>query len=154
MNGTTKEQAEVFRYCLMAGCTSPVEVVEWATSVVADVDHPEIEIIDLAIAADASRVRLMELLDAVPGVADRILVLRRVLGVLDDALQADSSQGESIAKWLYDMASTGELPQSEFGTEIFGLGDSFSLAQQGFGGSREAGVERLHQYLILHACTA
>jgi len=95
-----KEQAEVLRHSLVAGCISRDDVVEWALSMVAEDDRPVAEIIEIAVAGNVSRGHLVELLAAVPGCADRALVLRRVPGVLDAALQADPSTGEAIAKWL------------------------------------------------------
>jgi len=148
---TQKEDAEVLRYGLIAGTVSVAEVVAWADRVIAAEAAPGGTLLDVAMAGRMLPADVAGLLKGLPGDADRIRVMRRVLWGMLQALRQDPDRGEDIAGTLYRLATGGDLPSAAFGSDPFGLDDAFELARKGHYGTRTDAIEGLRTYLEQHA---
>ena len=145
-----KEEAEFLRWGLLAGYVTVREVVAWADAVISQEPAPDPSIIEIALAGRRPPADVVALLRDVPGDADPIPVRRRLLARMRQALDSDPTQGERIARWLYQLAAHGELPEEAFGWQAFGLDDTFELARTGGYGSYAAAVTELREYLHRH----
>jgi len=146
-----KEDAEVLRHGLLAGCRTVADVVAWADSIIAADTRPDIAIIEVATSARRSRGDVMALLRTVPGDYDPVTVVRRFMADLRVALTAEPNRGPEIADHLYQLAISGELPLEQFGQEPYSFGDRFDLAQSGIYGTNEDVLRALDAYLARHS---
>ena len=64
---------------------------------------------------------------------------------------AEPARGPQIARWLHELATNGELPEGEFGSDAYLLEDWFSLAGSGTFGTYAGAVQELDAYLAQHA---
>jgi len=145
-----KAQAEVLRHGLMAGCRTVADAVAWVDSVIAADPRPDIAVIDVATSSRRHPADVSALLRNVAGECDPVAVIRRSMTDLRDALAADSTRGPQIARWLYELAISGELPEGEFRSDVYGLEDLFALARSGVG-TYDSAVRELDAYLGRHA---
>jgi hypothetical protein len=146
-----KVEAETLRYGLLAGCVTVAEAVAWADATIDAEAAPEIAIVDVALARRRSPAEVATLLEAVPGEADGVEVRRRLLGRMLRILDADPSRGGEIARSLYSLAVSGELPERDFGWQPYTLDDTFDLARSGVCGTHRDAVVELREYLERHA---
>ena len=146
-----KEQAEVLRHGLMAGTLTVADVIAWADSVIETDPQPDIAVIEVATSARRQAADVSSLLRNVAGECDPVVVLRRSMSDLRLALATNPSRGPQIARWLYQLATNGELPESEFGIDAYMLEDWFALASSGTFGTHEGAVKELDAYLAQHA---
>jgi hypothetical protein len=70
---------------------------------------------------------------------------------LRTALAAEPARGLEIAQWLYQLATSGELPEDQFGQEAYSLEDWFYLASSGTYGTSADALRHLDAYLERHA---
>ena len=146
-----KEQAEVLRHGLMSGSRTVADAIAWADSVIAADPQPDMEIIEIAATSRRQPAYVSVLLRNVAGECDRLAVIRRSMTDLRRDLAADPSRGPQIARWLYELATGGELPEGEFGSEAYALEDWFALASRGTLGTYDSAVRELDAYLGRHA---
>jgi hypothetical protein len=146
-----KEQAEVLRHGLMSGSRTVADVIAWADSVILADSQPDIEVIEIATTSRRQPADVSILLRNVAGECDRLAVIRRSMTDLRRELAADPSRGPQIARWLYDLATKGELPEGEFGSEAYALENWFALAASGTLGTYDSAVSELDAYLGRHA---
>jgi hypothetical protein len=123
-----KEQAEVLRHGLLAGSRTVADAVAWADAVIAADPHPDIAVIEVATSSRRQPADMSGLLRNVRGEFDPVVVIRRAMTDLRRALADDPGRGPQIARWLYELATSGELPEQEFGSDAYVLGDWFALA--------------------------
>jgi hypothetical protein len=145
-----KEEAEVLRHGLMAGCRTVADVIAWADSVIAVDPRPDIAVIEVASSSRLRPADISALLRNVAGDYDPVAVIRRSMTDLRRALAADPARGPQIARWLYELATSGEVPEDEFGSDPYALEDWFSLAGSGIG-TYDNAVRELDAYLARHA---
>ena len=67
------------------------------------------------------------------------------------ALADNPARGLEIAHWLYQLATSGELPEEHFGHEPYLLEDWFELARAGTHGTSADALRNLENYLERHA---
>ena len=67
------------------------------------------------------------------------------------ALAADLTRGPQIARWLYELATNGELPEGEFGADAYALEDWFALASSRTFSTYDNAFKELDAYLGRHA---
>jgi len=146
-----KAEAETLRCGLLAGCATVAEAVAWADAVLAAADAPDIAIIEVSLAGRRAPAEVAGLLDAVPGQADGIEVRRRLMSRMLRLLDEEPSRGDEIARWLYGLASSGELPDEVFGWEPYGLDDTFDLVRNRVYGAHADAVAQLRAYLERHS---
>ncbi|HEX6367532.1 MAG TPA: hypothetical protein VF006_01290 [Longimicrobium sp.] len=146
-----KEDAEALRCGLLAGYVTVRETVAWADAVIAREPAPDPAIIEVALAGRQPPADVVALLRDVPGDADPIRVRRRLLARMLQVLDGDPTHAERIARWLYQLAVHGELPEEAFGWQAYGLDDTFELARTGVYGSHAAAVTELREYLHRHS---
>jgi hypothetical protein len=142
-----KEQAETLRLQMIFGLKTVADVVVWADSVVAADPVPDAELLELATCGRCTATKVWEMLNAVRGECDRIVVSRRILADLRKLLTADSSRGESIACSLHEVWMRGFLPESEFGWGPSFLEEYFALAKSGSYGTMESAIGELDSFL-------
>jgi hypothetical protein len=146
-----KEEAEVLRHGLMAGSRTVADAVAWADSLIAQDSHPDIAVIEVATSARRPPADVGVLLRHVEGEYDPVVVVRRAMTDLRRALGQDPARGPQIARWLYELATSGELPESEFGSDPYLMEDWFALASSGTFGTFESAVRELAAHLERHA---
>lgn len=146
-----KEQAEVLRCGLQAGVRTVADAVAWADSIIAADPQPDIAVIEVACGGLRRPGEMVSLLREVGGESDRVTVIRRAMADLRSALLANPARGPEIAGWLYQLATTGELPEEQFGQEPYSLGDWFALASAGTYGTIADAVRALDAYLERYA---
>lgn len=146
-----KEQAEVLRHGLMSGSRTVADAIAWADSVIAADPQPDMEIIEIAATSRRRPADVSVLLRNVAGECDRLAVIRRSMTDLRRDLAADPARGPQIARWLYELAINGELPEGEFGSEAYAVEDWFALAGSGTLGTYDSAVRELDAYLERHA---
>jgi hypothetical protein len=146
-----KEDAETLRLGLLTGFASIAEVVGWADTVIMRQPSPDPAIVNVALGGSRSLADMVALLSEIPGEADPIPVLKRLRGRFLSALERDQGEGARIARWLYQLAAHGEIPEEPFGWEPYGFDDMFELARQGVYGTSEIAVAELRRYLEQHS---
>jgi len=144
-----KEEAEVLRHGLMAGCRTVADAVAWADNVIAADPQPDSAVIEVATSSGRRPADVSALLRDVRGECDSVTAIRRSMADLRDALTADPARGPHIARWLYELATSGELPDADFGSDAYALEDWFALASEGIE-TYEGAVEELQGFLRRH----
>jgi hypothetical protein len=146
-----KEEAEVLRHGLLAGVRTVADAVAWADSMVAADPKPDIAVIEVASSARRSTADVVALLRDVPGECDSVAAIRRAMADLRTALASEPARGLEIARWLYQLGTSGELPEEQFGQEAYSLEDWFYLASRGMYGTSADALRNLDAYLERHA---
>lgn len=146
-----KTQAETLRCELLAGCTTVAEAVAWADAVIATEAAPPATVVDVSLSGTRPPAEVAALLAAVPGHVNGTEVRRQLMARMDHLVEEDPSRGEAVAKWLFALATSGELPQSEFGWAPYGLDDAFVLARNGVVGTHADALAQLRTYLRHHS---
>ena len=146
-----KLEAEVLRMGIAAGYRSSADAAAWADSIIARGPHPLGLIIDISLGAHQDRSVIGHLLGQVPGDCAPLGAQRRVLGDLLRELEAGHYRPEEIAKLVYRLATSGFLPEEEFGWEAIAIDDAFELAHQRSLGSVADATARLLEFLRRHS---
>ncbi len=146
-----KEEAELLRHGLLAGVRTVADAVAWADQVIAADPKPDIAVIEVAISGLRHIADVIALLRDVPGECDPIVVIRRFMADLRSALAANPARGPEVARWLYQLATSGDLPEEHFGQEAYALEDWFALASSGTYGTYADALRHLEAYLERHA---
>jgi len=149
-----KAEAETLRCGLLAGCATVAEAVDWADALITATPAPDIAVIKVSLAGSRAPVEVAALLEEVPGEADGIQVRRQLMDRMRQLLDEDPSRGDEIARWLYRLASSGELRDELFGWEPYGLDDTFELARNRVYGTHTEAVAQLRAYLERHAAAS
>lgn len=110
---TLREEAETLRLGLLAGLTQPEGVIVWADRVIAELDEPPIEVIDLALAGNSTIDELRHLLEQVPGPADLARAAHRHLGLLREYQLAGKLSFEEVASRLHLYYLTANVEEGE-----------------------------------------
>ena len=146
-----KDKAERLRIGIRGGWLQIAEAVGWADREIEQTSQPHPALIDLASAHNRAREEVVALLEAVPGSADLVSVMRWCLSDLLETIQREPALSADAARWLENAAHRGELPESAFGSEPFALADEFALAEQRTYGTVEGARNRLVAFLRQHA---
>ncbi len=146
-----KNEAERLRLGIRGGWLKIDEAVSWADRQIERTQQPPLALVDLALAHNRTREEVAALLEAIPGSADLVAVMRSSLTDLLDAVEREPRLAPDAARWLEAAAIRGELPESEFGSEAYGLDDAFALAEQGSYGTVEQARDRLVAFLQEHS---
>lgn len=146
-----KNEAERLRLGIRGGWLKINDAVAWADGQIERTQRPALALLDLALAHDRTREEVAALLDAVPGSADSVAVMRCCLNDLREAVERDPRLAPDAARWLEATANRGELPEFEFGSEPFALADAFALAEDGSYGTVEEARYRLIAFLRQHS---
>jgi hypothetical protein len=98
--------AEYYRVGLEAGLIQPDDVRSWADGVIAELDQPPAEIIEVSWSKGVPE--LLENLNTIPGERDRSLAGRWLLGLLRDTLpQSDEQLSWAVRRAMQIAQSTG-----------------------------------------------
>ena len=146
-----KNEAERLRLGIRGGWLKIADAVAWADRQIDQTPQPDLALVDLALAQNRTREEVVALLEAVPGSADSVAVMRCCLNDLLETVEREPRLAPDAARWLEAAANRGELPESEFGLEAFGLDDAFALAEQGTYGTLEDARDRLVAFLRQHS---
>jgi hypothetical protein len=142
-----KAEAERLRLGLQGGWRDIAEVVAWADDVLTSEASPPPQIVVLSLSRQQPRDGVIELLRELPGIVDRIAIMRECLGDLRLWVGQDPQRGEQVARYLYTLAGSDALPEAYFGREPFSLDDHFALARTGTYGTPEAALAYLVEWL-------
>ncbi len=140
-----KRDAELLRLGLIAGTHTVEDAVAWADAVIGVDPHPDIEVIEVAMAARRRPAEVAALLRDVPGAIDPVLVVRHWLAELREAVVADPARAPALASMLYRLALGHYLQDPEMTSEAWGLEEWFEF------NTHEAGVQAVLDYLDRHA---
>ncbi|HSW53442.1 MAG TPA: hypothetical protein VLH59_00010 [Ignavibacteriaceae bacterium] len=142
-----KEQAEIFRHLLAAGFIKVEDVISWADSIIVKEREPDFEIIEISLSSSKPKVEVTSLLHKVKGDYNSVDVIRKSMVEIHKVLVKEPIRGYEIAKWLIQLAESGELPEDEFNSEPYGILDSFDLARNKIYGTEQEASSRLIIYL-------
>jgi hypothetical protein len=140
-----KTAAEIWRRRLRDGLVSPDDVKEWADEVIAEIEDPDMWLIDVSMAP--SKVELNEALERAPGEADARAVFSGIITPLKDLLARRPDLDSEIARALFHMHAQGDVPVNEALGEMAGFWDDIDLARDGIYGDREEARHRLEEFL-------
>ena len=146
-----KNEAERLRLGVRGGWIAIQEAVAWADSQIERTSEPHPVLFELALSHGRSREEVAALLQAVPGSADSIAVMRSCLNDLLEVIERSPSLALDAARWLEAAATRGELPEAHFGSEPYALADAVALAEQGTYGTIEEAASRLTAFLRKYA---
>ena len=141
-----KEEAELLRFGLVAGYRRVADAVRWADDIITAESELPVEILDISPAGRQSPGDVAALLAKIPGTYDAVAVRRRWLGEPLQLVQAQPAQADEVARWLYELFVTGDLPEAQFGYGPNALDDSFDLARRTII-PREEAMRQLLEYL-------
>jgi hypothetical protein len=130
-----KAEAERLRIGLRGGWRTIAEIVAWADDILISEPSPPPQIIDLSLSRMSHPVDVAYLLDDIPGMIDRVAIMRECLVDLRRWMGDDGDRGEQAAESLYILANVGMLPETEFGEGPLGFHDMFYLAKAGVYGT-------------------
>jgi len=147
MHSSRKHEAERVRIGVVAGWLPVQAAVDWADRVIAEDAQPEPAVLDVSLAGRLSRSEVAALLGLVHGSADPIAVRKEALADLLAWVGDDVERGAQAARHLYEMATSGVLPEAEFGWEPYALDDDYDLAQKGMLGTVEESLKEVREYL-------
>jgi hypothetical protein len=142
-----KNEAERLRLGVRGGWVAIGDAIAWADSQIERTHQPHPAFLELALAYNGTREEVASLLEAVPGLVDRVAVMRRCLSDLLAVVERKPWLAADVATWLEASANRGELIEAEFGSEPFALADAFALAEQGTYGTVDEARARLIEFL-------
>ena len=133
---------------LSVGVYTVADVIRWADTIIETRNAPHPAIIAVSLAVNEASQDVSNRLFDVPGEIDHTEALRYVLRDLRHKLDEDPSSAESIARRLYQFASSTFWPEDELGSEAYHLDDAFELLRSGtYRGSYDDAVRDLRDYL-------
>ncbi len=142
-----KDEAEKLRIGLLGRWRTIPEIMAWADDILMSELSPPPQIIDLSMSKMRHPVDVAHLLDDIPGIVDRVAIMRECLGDLRSWMGDNTDRGEQAARYLYTLANAGMLPETEFGYEPYGFDDMFSLARTGVYGTVMDALKYLQDWL-------
>jgi len=110
-----KNQAERLRIGVSGGWVPVQEAIAWADREIERALQPHSALLDLASASNRHRHEVASLLDAVPGTADRLAVMRACLADLLEVVEHKPWLAADVATWIEAAAVRGELAAADFG---------------------------------------
>jgi hypothetical protein len=147
-----KDQAERLRCGLIAGYTDASDVVRWADAIIETEAVPPAAVLELSLGANQPRETLVQLLASMPGEINHVALMRGLLGEYLTELEVDPARGDIIARNLYALANSGDLPDDEFGHEPSAFDDMFASVRAQWGlYTRDDAVMQLRNYLAVQA---
>ncbi len=123
-----KRDAELLRLGLITGTHTVADAVAWADRVIAADPHPDIEVIDVAMATRRRPVEVASLLGRVRGDVDPALVARQWLAALHAEVVAVPRKAQEVATLIYRAAAAGILPEEMTSdSDCWGLDEAFEF---------------------------
>ena len=126
-------EAAAFAIGLEIGVVSVSDVVAWADRQVAAAVVPPPAICELSMAATMQMRVVVNLLRSIAGPIDSSECVRLTVGNLLVALQDPEFDPESVARTLFHLASTNDLPDGPFKAKSWWYWDAICLSRDGFG---------------------
>ena len=147
MDSSRKHEAERLRVGIAGGWVPIATAVAWADRIILEDPSPDSAIIDVALASKQSRSEVAALLGHIGGETDALAARKQALGDLLDWIGQDVDKGGSAARYLYQLACSGLMPEEHFGWEPYALEDAFDLARQGIHGTVNDALQEVRAYL-------
>lgn len=126
-------EAEAYAIGLELGVVPVSDVVAWADRQVAAADVPPPAVCELSMAALLRMQDVVNLLRSIAGPIDSSECIRLTVGNLLVALQCHDFGPESIARTLFDLALTTDLPDGPFKRKASWYWDAICLSNDGIG---------------------
>jgi hypothetical protein len=139
-------EAECLACELEIALTSVSEVVDWADSWIARLDHPPHNLIEVATAGSRSVVDVVHLLREISLKPRDRETLRAVFRQYGVKLRERPEMGRHIAKNLYHMVLDREWSSEDFRGEMYMFDDEYDLARSGYGSEQDVTL-RLQAFL-------
>jgi hypothetical protein len=147
MESSHKHEAERLRLGIAGGWVPIDAAVAWADQIILEDPSPASAIIDVALAGKQSRSEVATLLARIDGETDALAARKQALGNLLDWIGQDVEKGGSAARYLYELACSGLIPEEHFGWEPYALWDTYDLARQGIYGTLNDALREVRAYL-------
>ncbi|NTW37496.1 MAG: hypothetical protein HGB17_15555 [Syntrophobacteraceae bacterium] len=128
-----KAEAERLRIGLLGRWHTIPEIVVWADDILMSELSPPPQILDISLSRKRHPEDVAHLLDEIPGMVDRVAIIRECLVDLRRWIGDDQDRGEQAAQYLYALASAGIFPDSKFRHESFSFYNKFYFARTGDG---------------------
>ncbi|SEH59399.1 hypothetical protein SAMN05660691_00388 [Rheinheimera pacifica] len=122
-------EADYYLYGIELGILGFEKAIEWADSIIELEAEPEVEIIDIALAAPKGRNGVMDALKEVKGVRDPQMAGRMLLRDLKSLLQ-NGSNLKAISSKALNVTWVTQMPE-EIRWKFDHIDDDISLAKQG-----------------------
>ncbi len=152
MSTNLRSESEYYRIALAMDLMNTTDVVGWADDLMRTLeDQAPDEIIDVAMAAEADRVDLINLLNSIPGEdeesdEDHDEAAHRALALLQEQIVAGGIEFEELAAKLNTYCEYADLDDGEY-DDVMELSDSIALAEQGLGETIESVEKDVQRYL-------
>ena len=144
-----REEAEYLRIALAMGLISKDAVVAWADRIIAALDEPLIQVIDVSLSAGRPEVEVMDLLAAVPGSGDLAAAAHRALGLLLQEFRAGRISLERVVEALWAYSNWATVPEGEQ-VQAVNFTDALFCAQRGYYGTLESVRSEIGSFLDEH----
>jgi hypothetical protein len=148
---TLKTEAESWAIAIILGIAEVKDAVAWADKKIEESDSPDGVLCEIAMASKAYSQDVVHLLREIPGVCDKQIAVNLVLKLLLDSLQTKRHSPEQVAEYLYDLALSDTIPQSELKECAFSFWDVLDMAKMGYiGESYDEVVQQMKMMLSQH----
>ena len=145
-----REEAEYLQLALAMGLIDPGAVIDWADNMIAAVDNPPIQVIDVSLAASRPATDIMDLLQAVPGDGDPAAAALRVLALFLQRFRAGRVSLERAVDMLWAYSNWAAVPEDER-LQAANFTDALFCAQQGYYGTPNSVRAAVEAFLVEHA---
>jgi RNAse (barnase) inhibitor barstar len=144
-----REEAEYLRIALAMDLIAKDAVVAWADRIIAVLDKPPIQVIDVSLSAGRPEVVVMDLLAAVPGSGDLAAAAHRALRLLLLEARAGRVPLERVVEALWAYSNWATVPEGER-VRAGNLTDALICAQRGYYGTLESVRSEIEAFLVEH----
>jgi hypothetical protein len=147
------EKAEYLRLVLAMGLITPDEVVAWADRLIAALDDPPIQVIDVSLAGSRPAVEIMDLLAAVPGRGDLAAAAHQALGLFLRRFRAGGISLEQAAEMLWAYSNWASIPEGER-LWASNFTDAVYCLRHGYAGTDASVRAEVEEFLAQHSVGA
>lgn len=132
------------------GIINPDEVLVWADRMIAALDDPPIQIIDISLAGSRRAIEIMDLLAAVPGDGDLAAAAHRALALFLQRFRAGGISLEQAAEMLLAYSNWASVPEGER-LWASNFTDVVYCLDQGYAGTPDSVRSEIEEFLSRYA---
>ena len=150
MEASLREDAETMRLALAMGLVTADEVVAWADRLIAELDEPPIQLINVSLSGSSPAYMIVDLLAAIPGRGDLALAAHRALGSFLQRFRTGAISLERAAEMLWAYSNWASVPDDER-LWASSFTDTANCLKQGYYGTTESVRSEVDAFLVRYS---
>jgi hypothetical protein len=129
---TLRTEAESIAIALKTGLLDVADAVAWADRQIAAGDVPDVALCDVSMASRKYPQDVVSMLRSLPGLVNHDEAIRATMRISLDRLQSGARNPSDVARALFNLAISDDLPDGDLKRHAFCFWDEIDLARDGY----------------------